>query len=302
MNTIDELLYRIMHELTPVYHSKEHALWVAWWILELATGLSRTQLVAKGSLVLQPDQEKKLTFILEQHIKHHMPLQYLAGSVPFLDLSITVRPPLLIPRPETEYWCSLIIECLKKLKNQPLTILDLCTGTGCIALSFAHTLPAAHVYAVDIAAQACALAQENKEKNSISNVTIIQSDLYTSLSSGLSFDLIVSNPPYISRSEWQALEPMVKEWEDPQALIAEAHGLAIIEAIIQEAPQWLKKPIPNIPQIVIEIGHTQGPAVKKLFEASGFKNSVVHQDLQGNDRFVTASIKESAHFCTDIMK
>lgn len=297
MNTISEILYRITQELAPLYSSKENALSSAWWILELITGLSSVQLLAKGSLILRAEQERQLNFILEQHIQHHMPLQYIAGSVPFLDLSITVRPPVLIPRPETEYWCSLILECLKKLKNQPLSILDLCTGTGCIALSLAHALPTAHVYAVDISSQACTLAQENKEKNGIENVTIIQSDLYTSLPPELSFDLIVSNPPYISEEEWDTLEPLVKEWEDPQALLAEHHGLAILEALIKEAPQWLKKntevSAQKVPQLVVEIGHTQGPAVKQLFEKAGFKNIIVRKDLQEKDRFVTAVLKEN---------
>jgi release factor glutamine methyltransferase len=290
MVPIKTLVDSLVEQLLPVYHSRDQALPYAWWILEYVTGKSITSLIAQGSLELSLKEKQALATIIENHVKKHMPLQYIFGTVPFLDLTITVRPPILIPRPETEYWCSVLIEQVKQLNNQAITILDLCTGSGCIALAFAHAFPAAAVYAVDISPQACALAQENKENNKILNVTIFQSDLYSALPP-VKFDLIVSNPPYISKEEWSKLDPMVKQWEDPQALIAEHEGLSIITEIISQAPQWLKNNPEfqelGLPQLALEIGHNQGPAVKEILRLNGFKNIHIVSDLAGKDRLVT---------------
>lgn len=282
----------VLHELTQKLlslHNEEQARVLALWILEWITGLTSVQLIAQKSLSFTKEQEELLAYVIECYVHKHMPLQYIFGNVPFLGLTITVHPHQLIPRPETEYWCSLLIECLNNLKKQALTILDMCTGSGCIALALAHHLPESIVYAVDISPEACRLATLNKEKNNIQNVVILQSDLYTALPSSLLFDLIVSNPPYISRQEWEYLDPRVKLWEDPHALIAEHHGLALLEGIIDQAPDWLQKNTKrSLPQLVLEIGHTQGKTVKELCEQKGFHKVCIGKDLAEKERFVFA--------------
>jgi release factor glutamine methyltransferase len=269
---------------------------IAWWLLEKITAKSTAELIAHANDPLSPVEKTSLATITKELCEEHKPLQYILGSIPFLSLEITVRPPILIPRPETEYWCSVIIEQLKNLKNQRLTILDLCTGSGCIALAFAQSFPQAYVYAVDLSPLACALAGENAQRNNITNITIVQSDLFSIVPREVKFDLIVSNPPYISPQEWTMLEESVRRWEDTSALVAEQGGLALLKKIIQEAPAWLscnkEMGVRGIPELVLEIGSTQGEAVSSLCREFGYREIMVHEDQFKRDRFVTASICE----------
>jgi release factor glutamine methyltransferase len=275
-------------------HDKSQASIDAWWILEWITGLSHAQLISKKNLKFTAKQQILLNEVLYKHIDQHMPLQYIFGTVPFLDLTLTIRPPTLIPRPETEEWCSWLIAQLKQVQTQKLTILDLCTGSGCIGLALAHALPYAQVYGVDISDKACTLAQENSAKNTVTNSTILTSDLYSGLPKCIRFDLIVSNPPYLSREEWLNLDPGVKEWEDRHALVAEDNGLAIIKAIIRQAKHWLHHRADfhnhNVPQIALEIGYNQGQLVRDIFIASEFSNITVRKDMAHKDRLVTAGV------------
>lgn len=265
----------------------------ASWIMSWITGKSYTQLIALQDARLSEEQEMLLDKTLKELIDEHKPLQYILGSVPFLSLDIAVRPPILIPRPETEYWCSWLIQQLEPVKNAPLRALDLCTGTGCIGIALAQALPNAQVYAGDISPAACALAQENADRNRVGNITIVESDLYDSLPVN-SFDIIVSNPPYITAQEWGQLEPRVKNWEDPGALLADDDGLALLKKIIEQAPTHTRQleavTVHAIPQLVLETGYLQAAAVRDLMIAAGYNNVIVHQDQCGRDRFVTGSL------------
>ncbi len=142
----------------------------------------------------------------------------------------------------------------------------------------------------DISNTALALAKKNGLHNQIGNATFFKSNLFASISGTFTFDLIISNPPYIDQQEWAQLEPSVKEWEDKQALVADSHGLAIIEQIIMQAPTYLKKDGPiatsEAPQLVIEIGHTQAKDVSELMRRFGFSRVWVEKDLAGKDRVV----------------
>lgn len=295
--TIKNILQQITQNLIPVYKDTEQAQAYAWWFLEWVTGKTQAQLVLDNHFVLDSNQKEKLSQALDKHVNKHMPLQYIFGFVPFLDLKITIRPQILIPRPETEYWCYWLIKKLKELPEKKITILDLCTGSGCIALALAHALPYSHVYAVDISEQACDLAKENAHQNNITNITIIQSDLYLSLPKCLKVDLIVSNPPYVSYEEWLECEKSVKEWEDVNALVAQDEGLAIIKDIVFQAKNWLKYNDnfykQAIPQIIMEIGCNQGQKVANLVTQAGYANTYIHKDLSQKDRFVTAGLLRS---------
>ncbi len=261
----------------------------ALWIVSFITKKAPSFLLAHPDAALTDSQQKDLAELLHKYTVEHKPLQYIVGSIPFLGVNITVEPPILIPRPETEYWCSWLIEHLKPLQGQTIQILDLCTGTGCIAIALAHAYPQAQVWAIDISPEACALALENVKNNNVTNVSVVQSDLFAHLDPNLTFDLIVSNPPYVTDAEWATLEPLVKLWEDPRALKAGMDGLDVIKRIINDGRSRLKETAEkDIPQIVIEIGRSQGQEVKKLFEAAGFTHVIVHKDEAGKDRFVTA--------------
>ncbi|OQA35250.1 MAG: Release factor glutamine methyltransferase [Candidatus Dependentiae bacterium ADurb.Bin331] len=216
--------------------------------------------------------------------------------MPFADLDILVKPPVLIPRPETEEWCVNLCEQFEKLKNRSLHILDLCTGSGCIALALARYFEKSQIVATDISDLALECARENAKHNKINNVRFVKSDLFESLDPSLfQYDLIVSNPPYIGSKEWKTLEPMVTEWEDRGALFSEHNGLAHIEKIISKAPLFIR---PNqemkmlqLPQIVIEIGYRQGQQVKQLMRDALFDHVEITKDLEGKDRIASGRIQ-----------
>jgi release factor glutamine methyltransferase len=274
--------------LATVYDDQQTAHQVAWWLLEKATQKSRAQLLATNTI--SEEVQQKIELWICQIIDDHMPVQYILGSVPFLDLDIAVQAPILIPRPETENWCQELISLIKKSSAQEFNLLDLCSGTGCIALSIAHAFPAANVTALDINPQACKLIELNKKNNKINNCAVVESDLFTNLPTNKKYSIITANPPYITQEEWHELEPNVKNWESPQALIANNNGLEIIEKIITTAPHYLGPQIDGIPQVWIEIGESQTEQVTAIFKKAGYRDSVIINDQYGKNRIVTGSL------------
>lgn len=284
--SIFSYINHIKTQLEPLYKNKVLAEQYAWWILQALTGKTRAQLITAGPLT--HEQEKQLAHWLELLTIKRMPLAYVIGSVPFAGLTIAVEPPFLIPRLETEEWVLNLIEQLKTI-DQPLRILDIGTGSGCIALALAHALPKSNVYGVDISSKALDLAQRNAQNNTITNVTFIHSDLFDKIDT--TFDIIVSNPPYISDEQWLALDPSVKEWEDKGALVAPQEGLAIIERIINQAPSYLRYNATlvhnNINNLYLEIDATQTKKVIELLGKRAYTNTHVFKDMFGNDRVVS---------------
>jgi release factor glutamine methyltransferase len=297
-NTYDILYYinDIRHRLIATYKDDTLCQQYAWWILQAVCDKTKTELIMQETLMLDYEQQQTIDTWITQLVDEHKPIQYLLGSVPFADLDILVQPPTLIPRPETEEWCLHIIEHLQLLDNQKIKILDLATGSGCIALALAYHLPLADIIATDIAESALMLAEKNREHNHIHNVRYMQSDLFVSIPVGARFDMIVSNPPYIAPSEMHSLDKTVLNWEDHQALVAADDGLAIIKQIIAMAPQFIQAndemKNKDIPQLVIEIGYTQGAAVHQLMQTAGYNAILVHKDLEGKDRFVTGRVDD----------
>lgn len=279
MYATHDVVTKITEQLEAVFHNTTAAEHAAWWLLQKLTGISYTQLVLTKNVTLSEQQEKQLDQWLYEMVHDHKPLAYILGDVPFLDVTILVEPPILIPRPETEEWCNILIQRLKKSSVE--RILDICTGTGCIALALAKAFPKAQVTAGDIEPQACALTQRNAQYNGITNVTCVLTDVYEKVPQG-EYNLIVANPPYITDTEWPSVELSVKNWEDEKALRADDQGLAIIQRIITGAPDFLKKG----GQLWIEIGYHQGEAVMTLFKSAGFHAVEIIKDHNGNDRVV----------------
>lgn len=278
----------IAHRLIERYDDPTLCEQYAWWMVEHVTKKSRAQLLA-SDYALNDEHQSTIDQWIKLQVVDHMPLQYLIGTVPFADLDIIVEPPILIPRPETEEWVLTLIDRIKGAGITHLSILDLCTGSGCIALALAQALPNSHVTGVDLSYRAIELSNKNAAHNTISNVTFIESDLMKQLGDQ-QYDIIVANPPYIAQQEWNGLDESVRKWEDHRALIAEDHGLAIITRIITLAPTFLntKSSLRNagISQLWIEIGYQQGPAVSRLYTQAGYSNVMVLQDLEGKDRVV----------------
>jgi len=266
----------------------------AWWILEKITGLSKARLLFLNTETLTHDQALTLEKMLKQRTDEKMPLQYILGSVPFCNLDILVHSPILIPRPETEEWVHWLINLFAPMHHIPLKILDLCTGTGCIALALAQAFAKSSVIGIDINPEAITLANKNKDHNGITNVSFLISDLYASLSPAQTFHLIVSNPPYITEKEYASLDPSVTTWEDRQALVAECNGMAIYQRIIQDAHRYLEPhplmQIHNLPGIVLESG-TNPEAIQSLLLSKNFSNSNNFNDMQHKIRCVCGQQK-----------
>lgn len=210
----------------------------------------------------------------------HYPPQYLIGSEVFLDYRFKVTPDTLIPRPETE---ELVEKCLKltqKQANQALKVVDVGTGTGAIAISLKDKRPTWQVSAVDLSSAALEVAKENAQQIGVA-LEFILSDCLDEVVGPI--DVLISNPPYISKDEYELMDVSVREFEPKMALFAENNGLAIYEKLAKQAQSKLAKD----GKIFLEIGFMQGPAVKEIFQAAFPKKQVsIHKDLFGNDRMI----------------
>lgn len=294
------LLHIIARKLYPIYGHSGAVYNNSWLILEYVTGKKKEQLIIEKTIDVCQSIYTKITTILRQIITDHKPLQYITERVYFLGLELSVKPPVLIPRPETEDWLYRAIDEIspyvkKASRENPFMILDLCTGSGCIALALAHHFgPHVHVTAIDNAAHALELAQANACRLSgTTNCTIMYSDLYNSLSAfKTQFDLIVTNPPYIRPHEFSTLEPEVIRWEDRNALVAGDNGLGLIKRIVEGAPQFLRTQY-DCAQLWCEIGMSQGSEVMQLFKSQGFCATHIVQDVNKKDRVVCGRLGSS---------
>lgn len=207
----------------------------------------------------------------------NIPPQYLLGYEYFFEHRFKVTQDTLIPRPETE---ELVALCLSDNDASAKKVVDIGTGTGAIAISLKLARPAWAVTAVDISEAALKVASENAETLQ-APVTFLQSDVLSAITEKQ--DIIISNPPYISRAEWDLMDESVRTYEPKQALFAENDGLAIYQKIAVES-QGLLQPDG---MIFLEIGFQQGLAVQEIFQRTyPDKTVTIHQDLSGNDRMI----------------
>ncbi|ORX86022.1 S-adenosyl-L-methionine-dependent methyltransferase, partial [Basidiobolus meristosporus CBS 931.73] len=245
--------------------------------------------------------------LVAQRVNLRKPLQYILGTQPFGELDIITRPPVLIPRWETEEWTLKIVDNLNaninKFKAQyqrKFRILDVCSGSGCIALTFAAMLPrdTCEVVGLDNAQHAISLSQLNKGllSEKLSNpvkfqlMDILDDSTLTKVVQDGAYDLIVSNPPYITRDEYRTLSPEVKLWEDPNALVADDDGMLFHKRLASLSSQLSTKiKVPSIPRLAMEIGgkHQVEPMVAFL-KAHHFESVQVWADLAGRDRVIAA--------------
>ena len=225
---------------------------------------------------VEADDQALLLSIFEQ-LKHHVPAQYIVGSAEFCGHVFTVDERVLIPRPETEELVALILE---ENDGEALRVLDIGTGSGAIAISIALARPNWQIHASDVSEEALKLAQENAQQLE-AVVSFKSSDVLDDLEGP--YDLIVSNPPYISRDDVEEVGANVLASEPHLALFADRDGYAIYEKIARQAPSVLTPE----GKIYLEIGYKQGSKVKELFqEAFPNKQVRVLKDQFGQDRMV----------------
>ena len=222
------------------------------------------------------------------------PLQYILGYMDFLGLKIKVGKGVLIPRPETELLAEEAIKIISnfkflasasRLRRQisNFKFLDLCTGSGCLALSLAKELPDIEVYGIDTSDSALKYAHENAELNMIKNATFLKGSLFEPVK-GLTFDLIVSNPPYIRSNDIKDLQPEIKGWEPQDALDGGTDGLDYYRLIIQAVKNHLNEG----GYLMLELGMNQADAVKRMAGNAGLKDIILLKDYAGIDRIFIA--------------
>jgi release factor glutamine methyltransferase len=236
----------------------------------------------------QPSEAERTKFreLIQRRVAG-WPVAYLVGLRGFYLLDFEVNPAVLIPRPDTE---TLVLEALKRLK--PLSapeVLDIGTGSGCIAISLAHQKKDARVTATDVSPDALDVAKRNAAKHTVADrITFLQGDLFAPLPPGSTFDLIASNPPYIAQGEFPSLAPDVRDHEPRLALDGGPDGLAFYRRIAKDAPAFLK---PG-GSILLEVGYTQGAAVRGLLaERPELEVGPTLKDVGGHPRVVTAKKK-----------
>ena len=208
------------------------------------------------------------------------PLQYIMGDVDFHCVNLLVGPGVLIPRPETEQLVDLALDHLAIDGS----VLDLCTGSGAIALAVAASRPSRTVYGTDISQEALSWAEKNRQRLKADNVTLLEGDLFRPLPQDLRFALVTANPPYVSTDEYETLEPVVKGHEPKLALVAEEDGLAILRRIAEEAFDRL---LPD-GWLICEIGDRHGPRMKDILQNLHYSIVMVKKDYAGRDRFAMA--------------
>jgi release factor glutamine methyltransferase len=283
----------IQNQLISVCSGDVAALQEAWWLLEAATGKSRTRLIADVGSVLDDNARRFMEYALWERVGKQKPIEYVLGAVAFCDLAFEVAEPVLIPRQETEEWVTNLVALLKKNipSNVSFSVLDACTGSGCIGLVIAAAFPNATVVGIDISPEAIMLAEKNKQRFGVSNISFMQCRIEDFLAkTNKTFDLIISNPPYLSKEEWPkaCVECPSLKWESPVALIGGEDGLVFYRAILSQAQRVLTNRLESyrdVPRIVFEIGYAQGQDVLQLAQRNEFFGTVL-KDGFDKDRVV----------------
>ena len=263
---------RCRHEMEAILDKVEDNQVVADWIMVDVLGLSRSELPLVKTI---PEKAYEKAIDLAKKVAEGRPLQYVLGKAAFYGRDFLVDSRVLIPRPETEQ----VVEAALPLIEEGARVLDLCTGSGAIAVTVRLESKAGEVVASDVSKDAVNAASVNAKRLS-ADVQFVQSDLFDKIEGD--FDVIVSNPPYVSKKDMEALSPVVKK-EPYNALFGGVDGLDFYRRIIPQAP------LKAGGKLVLEIGYDQGPAVKELMEQNGYQDVQVLPDLEGHDRIVLGS-------------
>lgn len=251
----------------------------AEYLLAHALGISRGTLLARLNETVEPAGFDDL---LKRRLAHE-PVPYILGEWEFFSLELEVRAPMLVPRPETEHLVEVVLE---HIGDHPARVLELGTGTGCVAVAIAQNAPNCNVVATDINPDAIALARRNAARHGLeSRIELRQGDLFEVIPGNAPpFDVICSNPPYVEEGDYANLSPDIRLFEDPRAFIAGPDGLDLIRRIIDGAPKRL---VPG-GLLALEMGLGQYAMVRSLLLDAGFDTPGVRRDLAGIERIAYA--------------
>ncbi|WP_158223433.1 peptide chain release factor N(5)-glutamine methyltransferase [Mucilaginibacter sp. MD40] len=286
MKTIKDVILSFKNNLQNLYSSNE-AIAIAMLVLENMTGMQRSRLKAFEQDELSGEILEKIHPILEE-LKTGKPVQYILGTAEFYGLSFLVNPATLIPRPETEELVEWILANKKSKAQQPISVLDIGTGTGCIAISLKKHLNNARLSAIDISEHALNTARKNATLNQV-DVSFIQGDILNIKQdyelSGSQFDIIVSNPPYVTGTDKILMHSNVLNFEPHTALfVTDDEPLLFYKAIVRVALNSLK--IGG--ELYFEINEAFGKEMVDLLTNNYFKDIELKKDLTDRDRMIKA--------------
>ncbi len=251
-------------------------------VIESFFGYSRIGMALDPEIRLSESEILKLHTAVKELLANK-PVQYITGKTQFLDIELSVNESVLIPRPETEELVHLIID---KEKSENLQIIDMGTGSGCIAVALKKYLPDSQVTAIDISREALKLAEQNGKLHQLiidfQQIDILKLDAYKKFGE---FDVVVSNPPYVTENDKKMMQPNVLDYEPHTALFAEDNNpLEFYKAILLFCQVHLKVG----GRVYFEINELQGENVLQLIENYGFDHGELHIDIHGKERFVSA--------------
>jgi release factor glutamine methyltransferase len=253
-------------------------------LLVEALRLSKEELIIRGETILTPDAREKFLELLEQRMDGES-VAYILGKKEFRGLEFFVNPSVLVPRPDTELLVEAVLQKRETwnktgTRGETIRVLDLCTGSGAIALSLKNEMPDLEVWAADISEEALETAKANSERHKIS-IRFCQGHLFEALPAELKFHVIVSNPPYIPSAEIKRLPPEVQR-EPRIALDGGKDGLGIIREIIARAPDYLE------PRgtLLLEADPQQMKSISQELEKNRFINIKTYNDLSGSERVI----------------
>ena len=288
---------RFLQALSSLYDEKEVESFF-YLTLEKLHQKKRIDLALQPDLSMDETQLSQWETVLTE-LKTYKPIQYILGETEFYGLPFLVNENVLIPRPETEELVELIVSSFKFQVSSPevlgLKILDIGTGSGCIPVSLKKNLPSAEVFAIDVSTNALEVAQKNAEINGV-EVNFIQTDILkvndlkklptSNFQLPASFDIIVSNPPYVRNLEKAEINPNVLEFEPHLALFVEDNDALLFYRKITELA---KSHLAENGKLYFEINQYLGKETVALVESYGFKNVQLIKDIYGNDRMISAS-------------
>ncbi|MCI9526509.1 MAG: peptide chain release factor N(5)-glutamine methyltransferase [Lachnospiraceae bacterium] len=249
----------------------------AWYLMEYACKIDKSWYYMNSKDEMESGKFLEYELLLKKRAER-VPLQYITGSQEFMGLEFKINSHVLIPRQDTE---TLVEEALKVLEPG-MSVLDLCTGSGCVIISLLRQKRLFGT-ASDISKQALLIAKENARNNRV-DVQLVRSNLFQNIIGR--YDMIIANPPYIPTEAIASLMPEVKNFEPVEALDGGEDGLDFYRQIVKESGQFLK----SNGYLCLEIGHDQGGRVAFLMEENGYRNVKVIKDLAGNARVVRGNL------------
>ena len=283
--TLKEYKIKFTNTLAPIYDEKEIESFF-YILLESFHKLKRIDFALNPNLELNSEEISRWETSLKE-LEKEKPVQYILGETEFFGLPFFVNENTLIPRPETEELVSWILQSSKfRIQNSKLRILDIGTGTGCIAISLAKNLPEAEVFALDVSEKAIEVAKKNATINNV-NITFLHQSILETEDLEQQFDIIVSNPPYVRNLEKEEIKKNVLDYEPHLALFVEdTDALLFYRRITQLA----KKNLTASGELYFEINQYLGNEMTLLLENLGFKNIELRKDIYKNDRMTRATL------------